>query len=295
MNSKVLLLVILGLFFFSSCSDVENEIWINEDGSGKMEVKIDMSSMLEMASMFEGMGDEGEEGTEGDDEEQEEEYEIEEEESNSFEDAKSFDDIMDGIMSPENMRDIDTTFNMYDVMPDSIKNQVSNSELLKNINISVLANKAESVAKFSLQFVYKSQDELMEIFSSLSELDSDTSDEEKEASLDKFRSMMTQYEVDLKNGILTLPAQDFNDDLLGEGLGEGAGDKMDNMDDEAMGMMQMLFGDASIVTKIHLPGEVISCDDKEADIFGNQIRVKDSFMDLMKNKKTKGRVIKFKN
>ncbi len=79
----------------------------------------------------------------------------------------------------------------------------------------------------------------------------------------------------------------MNDNLTG-------GKKLDATDDESMGMMQMLFGDASIITKMHLPGEIISCDDPKADIFGNQIMFKDSFMDLMKNKKSKARVIRFK-
>ena len=104
--------------------------------------------------------------------------------------------------------------------------------------------------------------------------------------------MITKYEADLRNGIITIPSQDFSEGFIDDNL--TGGKNIDDMGEEGAGMMQILFGDASIITKMHLPGEVISCDDPTADIFGNQIRFKDSFMDLAKNKKTKGRVIRFK-
>jgi len=286
-NIKTLFIALIGIALFSSCSDVENEIWINKDGSGKLEVKYDMSSMLEMASMFEGMGDEMKENDGM-------EYEGEEEDSDGgLDDVKSFDDIMAQMSDPSKMEDIDTTFNVYEVMPDSVKRTVKNPDSFKKININIVSNKAESVAKFGLNFEYDSYDELTEMFESFAEMDKDSDATKKEKSLDKLKGMITNYEADLKKGIITIPSQDFTEDFLDENL--TGGKDLGDMDEESMGMMQMLFGDASIVTKMHLPGEVISCDDPNADIFGNQIRFKDSFMDLMKNKKTKGRVIKFKS
>lgn len=287
-NIKTYLIALIGIAFFSSCSDVENEIWINKDGSGKLEVKYDMSSMLEMASMFEGMGEENSEGTE------ENQNKSLEKDRDNLDDIKSFDDVMNKLSDPNSMEDIDTTFNLYAVMPDSIKNEMKHPETFKKVNIDVLSNKAESVAKFALKLEYDSYDELTQMFESLSELDKDKDAAEKEKSLDKLKGMMTTYVADLKNGIITIPEQDFADGFLDEGITGGKSMDDIDMDGEDMGMLQMLFGDASIVTKMHLPGEIISCDDPTADIFGDQIRFKDSFMDLMKNKKTKGRVIKFK-
>ena len=58
MNKSIKILFAFCLIgLLSSCSDVENEIWINKDGSGKIAIDYDMSSMLEMDSMFEGMGE----------------------------------------------------------------------------------------------------------------------------------------------------------------------------------------------------------------------------------------------
>jgi hypothetical protein len=276
------LIAFIGIAIFSSCSDVENEIWINKDGSGKLEVNYDMSSMLEMASMFEAMGDDKKENSN-------EENKIDDEDLGNI---QNFDDIMAQITNPNTMKDIDTTFNLYNVMPDSIKNTLKNPKSFKKMNFNVVSNKAMSIAKFGLSFEYENYDEFTEMAKSLSELDKDKSEAEKSKGIDKLKGMITNYEADLKNGIITIPSQDFSEGFMDENL--TGGKKLDEMGEESAGMMQMLFGDASIITKMHLPGEVISCNDPTADIFGNQIRFKDSFIDLMKNKKTKGRVIKFK-
>lgn len=287
-NISKLLFGLLTLLFFTSCSDIENEIWVNEDGSGKYALAYDMGPMLEMAAMFEGMK-EAEEGVETDDSPKEE--------NNSLENVRSVDDIFKSLSDPSSIKDIDTTFNMYDVMPDSIRNAIDNPKSLKNIVMDLHANKAQSIAKFGMTFSYKNENELGELIATLASLDKDGDAQKKQENIDKFNTLITQYNVDLKKGTLILPEQDFSKEFSSDLLGEDpfGGKDLDNLSDEDMGMMQMMFGDASITTKIHLPGEVISCDDPTADIFGNQIRIKDSFMDLMRNKKIKARTIKFKN
>jgi len=288
MNKSIKILFAFCLIgLLSSCSDVENEIWINKDGSGKIAIDYDMSSMLEMASMFEGMGEEN-----GHKDEKDEPNKSDKNKAKGLGDIKSLDDIMDKLANPNSIDDIDTSFSAYSVMPDSIKNTIENPEAFKKINIAVLSDKSESLAKFGVTFEYDSSDEFHSIIKSLADLDKDNTSAEKSKAMDKFKGMITNYEADLKKGIVTIPSQDFSDGLMDESL--TGGKSLDNMDEESMGMMQMLFGDASIVTKMHLPGEILSCDDPTADIFGDQIRFNDSFMDLVKNKKTKARVIKFK-
>lgn len=283
-NSAKLLLGLLTMLFFSSCSDIENEIWINKDGSGKYAIAYDMGPMLEMAAMFEGMSEDENSTIES------------EQEENSFDNINGVDDIFKSFADPSSIKDIDTTFNMYDVLPDSIRNSIDNPKSLKNIVMDLHADKVKSIANFSMTFSYGSEKEMGELIKTLASLDKDADAEKKEENIDKFKSFMAQYKVDLKKGILTLPEQDFSKQFSSDLLGEDplGGKDLDNLSEEEMGMMQMMFGDASIKTTIHLPGKVISCDDKSAEFTDNKILLKDSFFDLMKEKKIKARTIKFK-
>lgn len=266
-----------------SCSDLENEIWINADGSGKYTVSYDMSPMLEMASMFGEMPDSLQTETM--------------DEPEGVKSSTSIDGLFDAVSDPSGMDDIDTSFTFYSELPDSIRDKITNAELLKNVQLRLLSNEAESVAEFAISIEYKDQDEMKDIMKAMVEMGNAEKGKSGTDDIEKLDEMFAEYELDLNNGVLTIAEQDFGKELLGgDMLGDDSmGDiNLDSLGSEEMSMMKMMFGDASIKTKIHLPGEVISCDDPKADIFGNQIRYEDSFFEVIKNKKLKGRVIKFK-
>ena len=225
-----------------------------------------MSSMLEMASMFEGVGDgmqkssdhehqshdyESDDGSTEPKNKEHEQNHDKKDDDNDFSDIQNFDDIMDQLTNPTTMEDIDTTFNLYDVMPDSIKNTLKNSESFKKMNFNVVSNKVDQIAKFGLSFEYNNYDEFTEMAESLSALDKDKNEAEKTKALDKLKSMITKYEADLRNGIITIPSQDFSEGFIDDNL--TGGKNIDDMGEEGAGMMQILFGDASIITKMHLP------------------------------------------
>lgn len=282
-----LLKYLLGLFViitFCSCEDYKNEIWINEDGSGKVEMSYDMSSMISMMQMMEGM--------EGMDEEDSGE-DVEEENSDNEEITEDnfmsiFDNMGEGMAG---MEDLDTTLVVYDVMPDSVKQKLSNPELMKKMSFSFYANKAESSAMFNMSVEYDSKEERDQIFDSFAEM-AEGNDADAQGKIEDFKQMIRQYDLDLEKGVVLIPEQDFTGDFA-EGMGDQDMD-FENMDEEELAMMEMMMGDAGILTTIHLPSEVISCDDKSAKIDGKTITFKDSYMDLLKDKKMKGREIKFK-
>ena len=198
--------------------------------------------------------------------------------------------MLDGLGNPSNLKDIDSTFTFYEVMPDSVKTTIDNPELLKNVSMTINTNKSDMTAVMGLEVRYKSLDELEDIFGTLKAM-GDNPDEEGNQ-MDSFKELIRDYEADLKNGIITLPEQDFSGDFGDNGMEDEEID-FENMSEEEAGMMQMMLGESGYVTTIHLPGNVISCDDTNAIIEGNTVTIKDSYMTLMKDGIFNARTIKY--
>lgn len=273
-----LAIISFSILFLTSCSDFENNIYINEDGSGKVTMRYDASEMVSMMEMMKGM--------------EESEEEVIDEDIDNESEEQDFNSIMKGLGSPSDMKDIDSTFVFYDVMPDSLKETMENPELLKNVSVSINTNKADMTAIMGMEMTYKSLEELEETFQTLNKM-GDNNEEEDNNQMKSFKELIRNYEADLKNGIVILPEQDFSGDFGDNGMGNEDID-FENMSEEEAGMMQMMLGESGYVTTIHLPGEVISCDDNEAVIDGNTITIKDSYMTLMTDSKFKARTIKYK-
>lgn len=282
MNKLLLFLGICMSLLLCSCSDFENEVWINEDGSGKMTMNYDMSPMLAMAAMAEGFEEAADPyGTEEN---------VQEEIEKSMESEQDILSLLEDLKDPTTMRDIDTSFYFYDVMPDSVKQKSKNPDLFKKVKFSLESNKKESKAIMGLEFDYDNIEDLKQIYREM-ELLSDKPGAGGSPA-DGMKELVRTYDVDLKNGILTFPEQDFEGEL-GDSMQDSEMD-FESMDEEGLAMMKMMLGDAGVSVKVHLPGEVTSCDDPAATIESNTVYFKDSFFDLMEAKKLKGRVIKFK-
>lgn len=274
LNIKITLLLLSIIAFFSSCSDFENNIYINADGSGKVNMKYDASEMVAMAEMMKGMEEGGEE------------EEIMEEENNEGD----LNSMLSDLGNPGNLKDMDSTFTFYEVMPDSLKKSITNPDLLKNVSMTINTSRSEMTAVMGMEMKYKNLNELEQTFEMLKQM-GDNKEEEKNQ-MESFKELIRDYEADLEQGIVVLPEQDFSGDF-GEGTGSQDMD-FDNMSEEETGMMNMMLGESGYVTTIHLPGDVTSCDDVDAVIDGNTITIRDTYITLMKENKFKARTIKFK-
>lgn len=293
-----LLIIISSLLLLASCADYNNDIYINEDGSGKVSMSYDASEMMGMIEMMKSIEGMEENDSDSNDNDQEEpsmgdgEDVIDED---SKEDSK--DDLIGGFMSsmtsadgPSLEMDMDTTINFYNEMPDSIKNKLSKPELLKKVNFSILSNKAQGKMVMGMDLSYDSMEELGEMYSEMSKLND--GDDDMGKTLDSFKDLIRNYEADFKKGVITLPEQDFKGgmaDMMGAGMNMSEGE----LGEEEKGMMDMMIGDAGVVTKLHLPGKVISCDDPKAIIEGKTVTIKDLYSELMENKRMKARSVKF--
>lgn len=261
----------------SSCSDFENTIYINADGSGKVHMRYDASEMLAMADMMKEMG--------GEMEKEEEDIILD-----GMDDDGNLNSLLDGFNDPTNITDMDTTFTFYEVLPDSLKNSLGQAELLKKISMSINSSEAEKISIMEMELEYQSLDELEQTYEMLKALAKEGNEDVGE--MNGFKDLIRNYDADLNKGIVILPEQDFSGSF-----GEGAVSEdvdFSNMSEEESGMMEMMFGNAGYVTTLHLPGEVTSCDDPEAIIEGNVVTIRDTYMTMMKDNKLKARTIKFK-
>jgi len=267
---------------------METETTISKDGSGEKSFKMDMSSMGMLMGMMKGVEEEST------DEEKEDIISKNIEESLNQEgieklmdgEAKEF-NLSDLISNPGAMGDIDTSFNVYDVMPDSIKSN-EGSEFMKKVHMSIKSDEESGEAMFSINMSYDSEEERDEISNKLPEILGKSADSNGQ---DFTENLFGEAEtIDYKKGFVIIPAQDI-DDELGDQMGD---EDMDLEDEETKMMMNMMFGDSEVKSIYHLPGPVEFTNDANAIINGSTVTFTVSFIELMEMKEIPKRVIKYK-
>jgi len=127
-NIRTLLLFLLPLAF-ASCMDTHEDLEIKKNGSGTLEIKTDLSKMLELVKNF--GGDNSELSKQGLD------------------------------------KAIDTTMLMKDYIDTAKDVPAEKKELLRNGKVHVVMNVKESVGKFDMTFPFSSTDKLTQLYASL--------------------------------------------------------------------------------------------------------------------------------
>ncbi len=263
LNRSSYLVCFFFFLIFSSCMPTVSELWVNEDESGKMEMTYDLGEMAGMAQGFMS------------------ELEPDKEQKDMW--AKK--------------EKIDSTMNFYDIMPDSVKREVSNAEFLKNMNLSLSVDSEKEQAEMKLSVKYKDDNEMLEIMKVLKESRKDNSNPmmamQGEDELDQ---MMIQYKADYKNGIIRLPAMDiseFFEDPELKGMMDALAGK-EGSDPEELEFLRMMLGDKTKVV-VHAPGKILFTDDPNAIVEGNKATFEDDILEYLKAGKARARLIKFKN
>lgn len=265
---KNLLAFIIATLLFCSCSPERSELWYEKDGSGKVEVTIDLGEMAGMAKgMIESMDESSDKKLEG--------------------------DIWDkGEM-------IDSTMNFYAIMPDSIKESMDNPELLKNLNMHMKIDSEKEYAKIKMSIDYESQDQLKDIMSTLKSAQS-----RKQGGMmamagdqDNLGAMFDTHDIDLKNGIIRLAGtqmDDMSDDPEFDEMMQALENPEASEDPELAEILKMMFG-GDTETVIHAPGKILFTNDYNARIDGNTVTFRDNIMEVLKAGKSPDRIIKFEN
>lgn len=257
------------LISFSSCATFTQEIWLNDDGSGKISTTYDMSEMLEMIKMMEEMSDDT--------------VAVEEEKEG-----------LEGLFNnSDNFENLDTVFNMYDEMPDSVKALVENPEIMKKMSIQVKANEEEQIAFFSMVIEFDDPDDITEIFKTINESAPDSSKMEA-AEYEEMEKQFTRFNTNLEKGMITVDPFDI-EDMLGEEYDDDY--DFENMSEDEMNMVKMMMGEGEVKTIFHLPGKILEVTSPYAtvDDDSNTVTIIQDLYEVIKTKTTSGYTIKYKN
>ncbi len=257
-NIIIGIIVVCGL---SSCGDIQEEMWLEKDGSGKLEYTIDLSEALPMLQMMMAM--------------------------DTTQDAGGG-DIVGKLFEEMGTDDIDSTMNFYEVAPDSIKDGSGNLTLeevedLKKIDMTVKANKASEQMLIKIGVDFTSFAEIDRLFSLMDK--SDGGDENMAMMGEMFgdNDFGENYLFDSKG--FTKSAGEEDAEL---------GDMMDDASEEDMGMMEMMFGESKYVSIYHFPYKVKSAEGTNVKIDGNTVVSKVPFMEMMEDQQKAALSVKFK-
>ena len=245
------------VFFTSSCSDVKTELWLEKDGSGKMEVSVDMANFFpsELADMG---------GEMGEDSEDEIEFEDMEEPS---EDLDPMALLIEGIISGDTIPRIDTTVNI----PGN-----------PNQNVQLVGDPDSGTAFLHFHLSFNSPEEFLKLFEESPIPDMGIIMEE-----DDDEPVFHAGAINLKQKFVKMPLMYMDSKEMGENMG------MDPEEDMGFSpeMFKAMMGNS--VTHVHLPGKVMFTNDPEAEINGNTVVFKRSLFDVFEGKGEQ-RLIKYK-
>ena len=293
----VFFISLLGILTMTSCGDIQSEIYIHPDGSGKMEASFDLGEMMSMMKGFSdmGMGDD----TTSDDaimEDKELNQDMPEDTIVTLPPpAKDpMEAIMEKVTDPNYPLDFDTLISFMSIMPDSVKETISRPDLVNKMAIRMKSPALSSDLTIGIVINYDSRKQLDDIINHLDTMNGAQNVMPGGMSGGFNKEAFNMYEADLAAGWIKFDSVSYAGLTSEMGMGMGMpGDS--TMGGEEMGMMEMMFGSSKIRTIIHVPGEVISCTNKDAIITkDDRVIIEYDFLDVLKKGSLAGYTIHFK-
>lgn len=282
------------LLTLSSCGDIQQEIFIHEDGSGKLEASFELGEMM---SMMKGFGDMGMQDDTISDDTMFEDKELDNSmpaDTTMIESPAPAKDPMESLMEkvtdPEYPLEFDTLISFLEIMPDSVKEKTGRPDLINKMAIHMKSPALSSDLTIGIVVSYDSRKQLEDIINHLDTLSSAQNVMPGGMGGGFNKGSFTLYDADLKAGWIKVDSVDYAN------LSTGMGMSVDStMGSEDMGMMEMMFGSSKIRSIIHVPGEVISCSNPEALITkDDRVIIEYDFLDVLKKGKVPGYTINFK-
>lgn len=272
-------------FLFTSCGDIQQDLYLNADGSGKQEASFDLGEMM---SMMKGFGDMGmpDDSTSDDMMPVDTGYTIPPDTAKK--DAMQL--LIERVTDPAYDHDFDTIINLMDAMPDSLKHKENRPDLLNKIamHLKSPANSAELVV--GLVISYDSYQQLQDVMNHLDTLDKSNEMVPGSIAGGISKKSFMVYDADLKAGWIKIDSTDYSQ------FGSEFGMSTDSLlGGEDTSMLEMMFGSSKIRSVIHVPGEVTSCTNKDAIITkDDKVIIEYDFLDAFKKGKLPGYTIYFK-
>lgn len=293
MNTRqsFLSLVTMGLLtmtLLSSCGDIEQNLVLNANGSGTLETSFDVGEMMGMMKGMGEMGDlQNDDVTISSGEPADSTLTVTEEPKDPME------LIIEKVTDPAYSRDFDTLISFISIMPDSVKQKETRMDLVSKINLRMRspANSTSLIMGVVMNFDNKAQlDELVKYIETMDNSSSTGMLPGMGGSGMQSETFLV-FDADMKAGWIRVDSIDYSGMAPEMGM---SGDSMNMMSSEDMGMMEMMFGNSKIKSVIHVPGEVISCSNKDAILTkDNKVIIEYSFMEALKKGKVPGYTINF--
>lgn len=289
---SILTLLILTVSL-TSCFNATEEIWIESDGSGRMEIESDLSNLYPFLMM--GLESEAEKPQEEGEEQSFEKSMMALLSAEEVDTVLSMRSMFESAMAEEGMSEdqfwqkLEQGMNEDDSMPQDQKEAIFEMvQTFMNMDFRLQANQAKQLFKTtSIQHFEETSDitSWVETIQSLVPLMADGENGpdavQLEAMDDLFGSAVTRYEVD--GNYLRVSRSGMDLDSMGE---EGA---------ETMAMLKMFMGNAPYRLIIHLPGKVKSIDHPDAEKLDKRtVALEIPMEDLLDPEKSMELNIKFK-
>lgn len=263
MKARTFIILIIAAFIMSSCIDITEEVFLNKKGNGKYSLAIDLSSLMDMGMLADMMED-----MDLGDGEMEDPLAPQEDTDESSSLFGEMEEKMDTIMR-------------FDNLPDSIKQKISNPDVLKKGYMRIQMDEEQSLMLMSFHVDFDKLSDIGDFFTAFEEIKGDQ---------DPSGGMLGGSDDFMKGGIFSLskrvlsrmPAAKKSADT--EGLFDG----------EEGEFAKMMFEGATYKTIYHLPGKVKSTTIPNAIVNGKVITVENDMVDVIEEQVAMHGDIKFK-
>jgi hypothetical protein len=272
-----------------SCGDIQQDLYLKADGSGKLEASFEMGEMMSMMKGFTdvNMSDVTlEEGATPDTIKQ---------------DPLIVQDPMEALMAritdPAHATDFDTLISIVSMMPDSLKSKQTRPDLTRHIWLRIQSPALSDELTVGMVIEFKDHVQLQHIINHLDTMEGSAMampgpGGAGAAGAGFPNELFLTFHSDMKTGAIKIDTVDYGSIKAEMDMGMMMGDSASTSED--MGIMEMMFGNSKIRTIIHVPGEVLSCSNKDAILTkDNRVIVEHEFMEVMKSGKVPGYEIKF--
>lgn len=277
---------ILTMTVLTSCGDIEQHLILNANGSGTLETSFDIGEMM---GMMKGMGEMGD--LQNDDVTLSTGEPSDTTVSAPEEPKDPMELLIEKVTDPAYNRDFDTLISFISIMPDSVKQKETRMDLVGKINLRMRSPASSSSLIMGVVMNFDNKAQLDELVKYIETMDNTSSSGMLPAMGGGGMQSETfmVFDADMKAGWITVDTTDYSGMAPEMGM---SGDSL--MSSENMGMMEMMFGNSKIKSVIHVPGEVISCSNKDAILTkDNKVIIEYSFMEALKKGKVPGYTINF--
>ncbi len=248
------------ILFLSSCADIYEDVYFQEDGSGRVEYSVNLYNSLNTLNSFASSMD-----------------------SDSSKSKTEGKDIFASMLKNSKNDKFDTTFSFFDALKDSIVDP-EKIGLLKKSSMGFHIDKTKEEANFIFKLGFNNTNQLNNMLGEILKESLSPKDTSNKAM--PFMDMMAGSS---KNDVFSFSKKQFERHSTPLPKKEE-----ENKDPKDKAMMQMMFANNKYITRYHFPKKIKSANLKEAEIKGKDLIIERSLIEGMMNPKEEHLKVKFK-